>query len=880
MSSNYEPLRNIPLQGGVNVSAPPLSPSSQGTLFESYNVIVSGDGYVRPYSGSTSQGTNSGSDIMLQWGAGYGGIKNVHYLDKTFAAPGAVGASNTLTVTNSTDWVTGLACTVSSTLTLPTGLAALTTYYVIVTGTNTLKLASTLANALLGTAVSITASTGTGTVTIDVSNASVTASGNWMQDIGLSRWGIGAGQPMIAGVAVPGYTLSTNLQVQIPASGAFGVPVQAGLSQPSTPDVGIVSTTGTITGPISAKLERTRPSTGANSVASPNSAVIVPQANKVRVTFPAAETGQEAWRVFFTFQGFGGVGISYLCQYSTYTDIPESVVSAGDYGGVAATGALTVSVNPTAAETLVVNGVTLTFVAGASTATNVHIGATVTDTANNLAAVLAASVNAALTVASYSAASGVVTITYTTNGTAGNAYTLAVSSGGNVTRSGSTLTGGVDGVLRSLEFNYQDGDLLPIEASFDDYPPPAATHAIRLNTVMNVVGCYSDSVTDPTSTSPGTCIAVSKENNYESYVPTALLYLPEPVVDVLARASDDYGYIGCLNSVSALQYIGDRGDGLPPCILTTVLPDIGVQYPHNWCQIRGRLLLYTAKGNLLLMDAQGSFDSSFANPVSKILKGFTTTATSVGYDPKNDSIVVMNTSTILVYSFQADQWRKIFLPDYGITDTLLACTSAAQNLYFTVTNGTNETAYTYDSGSATAPLAIVSNYQNAGGSVLNDLYEMAIAAETDVSTYLAVCIGRNLQQVAFRTVSTTNGVIAVNDVNANWDNVVIGQKVILFGANVGGGGTTFLSTTVAGIPGTTQIELTVAPQATLTNCLLFIGDYVATKAISAADHLPNFFPNLVETRSFSVGCWIKGQNVGNVLTADILGATYSSSRSL
>lgn len=871
---NYEPLRSINLQGGLNTSSPLLSPASQASLADSYNAIVSGDQFVRPYSGQTSQGSGTGSNIMLQFGNDYGGIKSYAYVDNSFST-GSISA-NEVTTTTPHGYITGLLVTTSG-ATAPTGLPS-GSYYAIVTGASTLKFASTLALALAGTALPISNAV-TSTITLDVSNSAVTASGSFFQDIGLSRWGIGAGQPMIAGVAVPGFTLSTNLQVQIPASGVYGAAIQAGLSQPSAPDIAIINTSGTVTNSVSAKLERTRPSTGANSVASLNSQVIFPQANRIRVTFPLAQTGQEAWRVFFTFQGFGGSGVSYLATYGDYTDIPESVVAAGQADGVQATGSLTVATQPTAADTIVVNGVTLTFIAGASTATDVQIGADIVETAANLAAVLSASVNASLILANYSAAANIVSITYTAQGTAGNAYTLANSSGGDVTASAATLTGGVDGISRSLEFNYQDGDLLPIEASFDDYPPPAATHAIRLNTVMNLAGCYSDSVTDPTASSPGTCIAVSKENNYESYIPTSLLYLPEQVVDVLARPSDDYGYVAGQNSVTAIQYVGDRGDGLPPCIVTTVLPDIGVQYPQNWCQFRGRLLIYTAKGNLMLMESDGSFDTSFANPVSKILKGFTTAATSVAYDPKNDSIVVLNGKQMLVYSLQAGQWRKIFLPDYGITSTCVSAVSAKRELYFTLTDGTTQTAYTYDTGSATAPIAVVSNYQNAGGSVLNDIYEMAIAATTNVSTRLAVVINSNLSQTVFREI-TTNGTTTVTTPNADFTSDMVNKKVILFGTNIGGGGTVLLQTTVASFTNTGAIVLAASPAA-LTNVLMFVGNYAASVAITGPDHLPNFFPNLVEQRSWNIACWIQGSgDVGNVLTCDVNGATYTSSRAL
>ena len=121
-----------------------------------------------------------------------------------------------------------------------------------------------------------------------------------------------------------------------------------------------------------------------------------------------------------------------------------SVINFGATAGVQATGALTVAVNPSNNETIAVNGVTFTFKSSASTSTEVQIGGDADETAINFAAKLNASANAAITVATYTASSTAVDISYDAGGTDGNAYTLAVSSGGNVTRSAATLTGGLN----------------------------------------------------------------------------------------------------------------------------------------------------------------------------------------------------------------------------------------------------------------------------------------------------------------------------------------------------------------------------------------------------------------------------------------------------
>lgn len=141
-------------------------------------------------------------------------------------------------------------------------------------------------------------------------------------------------------------------------------------------------------------------------------------------------------------------------------------------GNPFAQGRLTFVSNPIATETIVINGVTFTFVAGASTATNVHIGDTKEETARNLSIVLNASVNGAISVATYKWTFGqpFVDITYDTAGTGGNAFTLANSSGTvAVTRSAATLEGGQ---------GYGDGMKVDADADFNDIDQSIERYAV------------------------------------------------------------------------------------------------------------------------------------------------------------------------------------------------------------------------------------------------------------------------------------------------------------------------------------------------------------------------------------------------------------------
>lgn len=110
--------------------------------------------------------------------------------------------------------------------------------------------------------------------------------------------------------------------------------------------------------------------------------------------------------------------------------------------GVAATGTITFTVNPSAGHTITLNGVVWTFVASGATGQQTNIGASLTATLTQLATDLTASVNAGLTVSNYANTGGTkLTVTYKTNGAAGNAYTLA-SGNANGVVSGATLSGG------------------------------------------------------------------------------------------------------------------------------------------------------------------------------------------------------------------------------------------------------------------------------------------------------------------------------------------------------------------------------------------------------------------------------------------------------
>jgi hypothetical protein len=537
-------------------------------------------------------------------------------------------------------------------------------------------------------------------------------SGSFFEDIGKSRWFIGAGKPNVAGTDMgAGIAASTNLQVSIAVAGVYSSAntFTAGLPQPSAPDVGIVENpgagfTGKVENPISFKIARLRLSTGARSIASRTSAVISPSKKSIRITFPLAATGQTDWRAFATQQGFGGVGLHYALPYAPggvnpVLDIPESVVAAST----------------------------------------------------------------------------------------------------------------VDGIARTLEFDFVDGDLFPEIAYVDDYASPAGTHAVRLENVMCVGGCYGDSSSAVTSTNPGTVWAISLPNFYESYKPRYQVYGPERPIAVMSRPSDSYAYVGCRNCVMALQYVGLR-DG-PAVAAVMIWPDIGIAKPHNWTQVQGLLYAYVAKGGPVRMLADGSPDYSFAAAVRKAMANWDPDDTIVGWHPDTLSVVWMNGRQGWSFSLQNQKWSPVcYFEDAGVTSGVaLSCVNSAGELVITVNDAGAHTAYSWDKGATSMPITTVTPFMKPMVDPVPRsvrIRELMASFETDLkNTNSPVVFGvhRNQRQRYCRDVAITNGSNVVTSASSTFDadHVTEGDMVCVFGAGVGAGGKNYLLGRISAQGGTT-----------------------------------------------------------------------------
>lgn len=144
-------------------------------------------------------------------------------------------------------------------------------------------------------------------------------------------------------------------------------------------------------------------------------------------------------------------------QLGTTDDTPEgsgfvSNVVATDTVGTKATGTVTVSSQPSDADTLTINGHAITFKTSGAAGAEVNIGGTTSITAASLRALVNA--NQELYGVSAGGTTTGVALTALVSGTAGNSITLA-KSGTNPSVSGATLSGGAAGASITLDGNFE-----------------------------------------------------------------------------------------------------------------------------------------------------------------------------------------------------------------------------------------------------------------------------------------------------------------------------------------------------------------------------------------------------------------------------------------
>lgn len=338
------------------------------------------------------------------------------------------------------------------------------------------------------------------------------------------------------------------------------------------------------------------------------------------------------------------------------------------------------------------------------------------------------------------------------------------------------------GATRTLEFDFQDGDLYPEEAWILDYQPPPGTHFLRLENCGIVLGCYD-----------GTVCAVSLPNFLESYDPFHLLYLPEPVTAVLHRLTDDFAYVAGRNSIHAIQYVGYRGDDLPSATLTTISPDVGIAKQCNWCQASNTIVAFLEGKGLVRMSNGGNgqvlIDYEFGKEVAWLTKDWTTD-TVVTWNPSTQSVVAGYGNVSVSYCFETQVWgNPVYNSDAGITGDWLSGIPSRGSLIVSLNNSGTHTAYAYDNNTSTTrmPISTISRWQSAvQGARSNNLYELESGVRVGTNGEpIIMGVHTNLFRTFYRTVAMTASSNVVTASSAIFNDTYTGKWIAMFGTGIG-----------------------------------------------------------------------------------------------
>jgi hypothetical protein len=207
-----------------------------------------------------------------------------------------------------------------------------------------------------------------------------------------------------------------------------------------------------------------------------------------------------------------------MLRSQTHPGSREAAIAAGKRishkltGARQAIGSINFAGQPAANDTFTINGVVFTAKAAGAAGNQFNIGASLTASIDALAAVLNASVDPKVSVATYGNSGGVaLSVTYDTKDYAGNAFTLAEVSA-NATVSGATLTLGAG--VETIKLDAETYALVTIVgAGSMSFDLPNGEEAQEVTLYLNTKGAGANAVVSGTFIG-GTTLTFSAAQHY------------------------------------------------------------------------------------------------------------------------------------------------------------------------------------------------------------------------------------------------------------------------------------------------------------------------------------------------------------------------------
>ena len=562
-------------------------------------------------------------------------------------------------------------------------------------------------------------------------------------------WFMGFGQLFYDGAAVSGAVASTVQKILVRYQGSYthanSGPYDAGLPQPSAPDVAARDTVGSgfrgrNAGLRSYMIASVRSWTGDRSRASYVSETVEGEQCTDRLVFPQAPVGGTGWVVFASKQGFGGVGVHYRLRAPNRrenrefleTDIERSVSDVVANSTTTITSATAAFTSADIGKHVLLDNGTTTF------------ETTIQNVSSPTTAILADAVS------------------FSGTGVDG------------------TFTAYVDGILRAVEIEYDDTDLTSEAAWIADYPPPPGVASFPLVDVRVVAGCYPDALSDAAVTDSGTSLAVSERNYPGSYDPLKLLYLPEKFVGTVGRATDMHTFIFCENWTGLCQYTGETLG--PACTISTLWSDTGFKKQQNVCLAYGRLYGFSAKGSAVRLQNAEEPDTAFAEPVRAVFEKWAPSDVVVSFVPGLDAVMFAHKREAYLFYIQTERWMpSVYLSDFAAGE-ICSAQALDQTLYLTMKSGASFNLYEFDRGTGSIFSAITNYVGSPNIARPKTINELAETVVVDSASEYWISLHRNGRSISVDDASISSGSNILQSLSSEFATSDVGRYVLVFGA--------------------------------------------------------------------------------------------------
>jgi hypothetical protein len=260
--------------------------------------------------------------------------------------------------------------------------------------------------------------------------------------------------------------------------------------------------------------------------------------------------------------------------------------------------------------------------------------------------------------------------------------------------------GTVDGVPRSVEIEWTDGDLVgkPL-APIDSFVPPAAMFGGVLGDSAFLDGCYGDVVGGVSAGAPGSTIVQSLPLRPEEFPPDWAIYPPEPPT-ALHRGGDGFFYRFGKSSMGVISNVG----GEPPLAFQLMWPEQGIAYPHNAVVGTGGRIYAFGKGSLMRIGEDGEPETEWAAPIADQIADWDDEGTVLGWDTRSHTLVAANNQELITYNSQKQAWGTPIDESARLPGDIVAAVTQGNNLIIAARDDAASDIKLYDYNTSTGSL--------------------------------------------------------------------------------------------------------------------------------------------------------------------------------